>query len=1073
MRLHASILLALSLALTGCPEDPATASAYVIETRDQWVGGPAADAREGDFVVQNDHIKIGILSERCRTEGATTVCSSPGPGLFGGSLADIDLNRKDSRFGSGRGLDQFMEMFDALNLDVMSTQTVSILADGSDGGPAIVRAEGPSGDYISFMGLLGGLLSLPATYHVTDYILRPGDPYITVRTHAVIVPNRDTPPTQDPCGWTQGDDGLPCDAFVIANSAAAPSVTETANAAGLLFGDFFFAGGDVDLFLPGIGRHEAAAVVEAFESGANPFVTPFDMPYLGASGDGLSYAIGNHDGALGAPIFSSSLTAVFGARVLPDRDDDDEPIPFTVGDVFTYERFVGVGYGDVGSAVDGLLQASEDRGDLQLGEVSGRVLEESTLSGRSGVEVLVYQDTGAELGRDGLPPITNLYTSWRTDAALGDTTPDGSFGGRLPVGTYQLVAKSSDAAPSEIATIQVSAQEAVEAGLVIPRPGSLELTVLDDRGRALPSKISLRPVGDTYAPNPDIGDPFIGSDISKVVWTADGTTRIDVPPGRYQVFVSRGVEYSLWDSDAEGWVGGVAVAAGATTPIEAVLVREVDSTGFIAADLHVHGVPSHDSGVPLTVRALTMAAEGVEFFAATDHDAITDYRPTIEELGLDYWLQSTPGLETTTIEVGHYLGFPLAVDYDLERNGAPDWTGRSPALMVQDLRAARAYDDLDPVVFVGHPRDGILGYFDQYGFDPFEGEYLAPLVEPSLLSTFANNANPSPTSELLADPFTFSLDFDGLELFNGKRFDFLRTPTQFEIDCLVAQRDGVPLEGCDAAPTALDLVTRTAAEQEAAETDETFTFTTELEGQVDDWFTLLNLGYRHTALGNSDTHGTTKIESGCPRNYIVSDVDDPELIDERDVTLAVREHRVVASYGPLIRMNIADAGIGDDVSITGSGTLAFEVQAPRWMRVDRVEVYENGRMIREFGVDEMSPDAVVKLDTEMTITPEVDAWYVVVALGDDDLGPVFTSVDLPALELNEIVVGALGELELGSIADSLATESPPLPRRHPVHPYALTNPIWVDVDGIDQDLDGSPFDALGHVPEWFRPHVGE
>lgn len=1069
MRLHASILLVLSLALTGCPEDPATASAYIIESRDQWVGGPAADAREGDFVVQNDHIKIGVLSERCAGEGLAAICSSPGPGLFGGSLADIDLNRKDSRFGSGQGQDQFMEMFDALNLDVMSTTTVSILADGSDGGPAIVRSEGPSGDYISFMGLLGGLLSLPSTYHVTDYILRPGDPYITVRTHAVIVPNRDTPPAQDPCGWAQGDDGLPCDANLVTNAVTAPSVTETANASGLLFGDFFFAGGDVDLFLPTIGRHEDAAVVEAFESGENSFVHPFDLPYLGASGNGLSYAIGNHAGHLGAPIFSSSLTAVFGAALVPELDDQGEPIPFTIGDVFTYERFVGVGYGDVGSALDALLQASVDRGDLAVGTVTGRVLDESNLQGRSSVEVLVYNASGADLGRDGLPPITDLYTSWRSDSAYGDTIPDGSFGGRLPVGSYLLVAKAEDAAPSAVSNLDVTADATTEVGLMVPQPGTLEFTILDDRGRALPSKISLRPLGETYAPNPDIGDPFIGSDLSKVVYTADGTTRLTVPPGRYQVFVTRGIEYSMWDSDAEGWVGGVAVSAGATTPIEAVLVREVDSTGFIAADLHVHAVPSHDSGVPLTVRALTMAAEGVEFFAATDHDAITDYRPAIEELGLDFWLQSTPGSETTTIEVGHFLGFPLAVDYDQERNGAPDWTNRSPAGMVQDLQGKRAYDDLEPFVFVGHPRDGILGYFDQYGMNPFEGEYLAPVVEPSLLSTFANNANPSPTSALLADPFTFSLAFDGLELFNGKRFDFLRTPTQFEIDCLVAQRDGEVLEGCDSAPTALDLVTRTAAEQTAAETDDTFFFTTELEGQIDDWFTLLNLGYRHTALGNSDTHGTTKVESGCPRNYVVSDVDDPELIDERDVTMAVREHRVVASYGPLIRMSINEAGIGEDISITGSGTLAIEVQAPRWMRVDRVEVYENGRMIREFTGDEMSPNAVVKLDTELAITPEVDAWFVVVALGDDDLGPVFTSVDLPALELNEIVVGALGELELGSIADSLASESPPLPRRHPVYPYAITNPIWVDVDGVDVDLDGSPFDALGHVPEWFRP----
>ena len=86
--------------------------------------------------------------------------------------------------------------------------------------------------------------------------------------------------------------------------------------------------------------------------------------------------------------------------------------------------------------------------------------------------------------------------------------------------------------------------------------------------------------------------------------------------------------------------------------------------------------------------------------------------------------------------------------------------------------------------------------------------------------------------------------------------------------------------------------------------------------------------------------------------------------------------------------------------------------------------------------------------------------------------PPHFRVDWPALELNEVVVGALGELELGSIADSLATESPPVPRRHPVHPYALTNPIWVDTDGVDTDFDGSPFDALGEVPSWFRPTGG-
>ena len=28
--------------------------------------------------------------------------------------------------------------------------------------------------------------------------------------------------------------------------------------------------------------------------------------------------------------------------------------------------------------------------------------------------------------------------------------------------------------------------------------------------------------------------------------------------------------------------------------------------------------------------------------------------------------------------------------------------------------------DVEPVVYIGHPRDGILGYFDQFNLDPYK-----------------------------------------------------------------------------------------------------------------------------------------------------------------------------------------------------------------------------------------------------------------------------------------------------------------------------------------------------------------
>ena len=92
------------------------------------------------------------------------------------------------------------------------------------------------------------------------------------------------------------------------------------------------------------------------------------------------------------------------------------------------------------------------------------------------------------------------------------------------------------------------------------------------------------------------------------------------------------------------------------------------------------------------------------------------------------------------------------------------------------------------------------------------------------------------------------------------------------------------------------------AEQEGL-VDGTYKLSVDVQGTVDDWFTLLNLGFRYTALGNSDTHGTTSTESGCPRNYVLVDEDDPAFLDDQLVADAVRAHRVVASYGPFVRMS--------------------------------------------------------------------------------------------------------------------------------------------------------------------------
>ncbi len=1072
------LLVLASVTVLGCSRTEPNAGAYQITSRDQWVGGPAADATVGDYILENGNIRAGILDARCRpsTQGTGQTCFSPGPGVFGGSLADIDLRRADGATSSGAGNDLFSELFDSVNMELMGTREVTVLADGSDGGPAIVRAQGPAGQYITYIELIGDIMNLPRTWQITDYVLRPGDRYVTMTTTAVFVDedaDGELVRPEDPCGWSVGDPGLPCDAFLLPPVVGQLPLIQGLNDGATTIGDFFLAGGDLDVFVPGIGFDEEIASNEAFLAGRNSVIDPFFFPYLAATGNGTSYAIGT-GGDLSAPLFTSSLTAVFGVSFQPEMDKEGEPIQPPAGTTFSYRRWLGVGQGDSGTAFDALMDAYADNGyPVTLGTLSGRVVEETTMKGLSGIDVLVYHDTGAALDGDGLPPDTDLFSQYITDPGM-DRIGDGSFGGRLPVGRYLLVAKEQGRAATAPLAVEITEAATTEIGLVAPRTATLDISVIDEQGRDLPSKVSLRPADDATPRNrTDLGDPFFAGGFSEIAFLPYGEARLQVPAGRYDVLVTRGPEYSMWDSRIDGDApDGMVFGAGLAAQLQVELHREVDSTGFISADLHVHAAPSHDSGVSLEMRTITMACEGVEFLSSNDHDSITDYRPVIDAMGLNPWLSASVGLETTTLELGHFLAFPLTIDYDAPHNGgAFDWTDLPPLTMVRGLQNLGAYGPEETTTFVGHPRDGILGYFDQFGMNPFEDDNGKPKLEFNLL----NIANP-----ILEDAdLYFTLDFTGLELLNGKRFDIIRTPTKLEMDCYAASEAGEALPGgCTEAPTMYDFVARTLSEQARLDdlTDAAGGLSTELQGQVDDWFTLLNLGYRHTALGNSDTHGTTKDESGAPRNYVVSGVDDPELIDERAVSKAVREHRVVASYGPLITFTAEGPAntVGSDVSVTdGDATLQIEVQSPRWMRVDRVELYENGRLIRVFE-DEITPDQVVKLDVNFTVAPRdadgapMDAWYVVVAMADQDLAPLYTPVDVPPLQLNDVVVGALSGLDLGSIGIGAAVgDAAPFPKVHPVYPYAITNPIWIDVNG-DVDGDGVPFEALGAVPGWMR-----
>ena len=1030
------VQLILSSAFFACQNQPLTPSAYEIEDLSQTIGGPKALAQPGDIMLENEYLRAAIIGKR----------PSMGPHTDGGGLIDADIQRRSPEYANGHGNDQLAEIFATVNMNVpyidADNGSVEILSDGSDG-TAVVCVVGDAKPFISLLDALWSVLQwkqgtdLPFDIR-TDYILESGSPVVKLRTTALF-------------GDNAGCQEDVSNATTISSAPeqvdeSDPSLIQIALDAGVAFGDFYLQGGSLNVFTPGIGFDETGHVHELNLAEVNTFTAPILANFIAGTGKNISYGISNPNGQFYIPLFTSSQTVGFGAAFKsfdkPSADDTAaEPVPdgYTCynkrcfPDQIQYERWFTVGEGDVGSILDHFIMESGEA----YGTVSGFVREEETGIAVTGASVFVFA-CDEEGTCDEAP-----YSQWLTDVG-DDPVEDGSFEGMLPVGSYELLVHKKGRPDSK--RIPLTITDGSEDTMVLgsPMPSTLTFQIWDDFERALPAKVSIFSVDDIDIMNEDLGDGYISGNPAAVLFAPYGMGSVTLPDGEYYAVASRGPEYELDISDP------FTLSANSAVDLEFHLFRSVDTSGWLSADFHVHSKPSHDSGVSYELRVSTMVAEGVEYFTGTDHDYISDFDPTIERMGLTEWVNSAPGLETTTIEVGHYLGFPVRVDNLSDSGGAIDWTNARPTEMITEMRELIGPTDVEPVVYIGHPRDGILGYFDQFNLDPYGDNQGGYNLLTSLSGNLLAQANPA------LEQTNFSTDVDALELLNGKRFEVIRTPTQPELTQFAEE----------GTLSNYDMNTRTMAEQEAMQNGE-YLLGYGHEGQVDDWFTLLNLGYRFTALGNSDTHGTTKTESGCPRNFVRLTQDDPLLASDADIAKAVKEHRVVASYGPFIEFYAngdPSQGVGADVTMDGSEiTFHIEVQSPSWFNVDRVELYENGTLIQEFEIP-VPNEGIVNFSEDITLSPTKDSWYVVIANGNDNLAPLYTAVEIPPVQLQDVVLEAFSDVELSFDVSSILDPLVPIPRSFEVIPFALTNPIWVDQNG-----DGN-FMAPG-LPDWLERPV--
>ncbi|MBM4379306.1 MAG: CehA/McbA family metallohydrolase [Deltaproteobacteria bacterium] len=686
------------------------ATAKVMASGADGVGGPFAQGRPGDVVMQNDKVRV-VIQQPGRS-------LSPTP--YGGYLIDADVAR------DAPGQDRFGKLgfFYAFGRLIRATD-MEVLEDGANGGAAVVAVTGEDAvnDAVSLQNVVGRFLpgvslvvdaNQPVPLRATTYyVLSPGESRVRVYTQFC---NEGPTPVQLPLG------------------------------------ELVEQGGTTDFFNP--------------DSCANrPGTSPLDgdgctvdpVRWFGYQGDGVAYGLRTYQvGAPSIPETKNALISVAGvAGMLVGGEDlqgllswadpgaTRRPGAFAVleGGQRGYLRdfVIGRDLGEVHSTFLALDSTPRARLEVQLDGPDAAHARVAVKNAAGKVVVLLQADASGKAKVD------------------------------LEPGPYSLVAAAQDL-PSAPVNVTVQSSGTVQAQLQLPSPRQLVVNVKDAAGAPGPAKVTVFCAAG-LCPNADAALQFrdgdrLPSDVAAVAFVSPtGSATLKLLPGTYSVVVTRGPEFNAWPfswKPGQPGTGATVDLSSADATLEARLDRVVDSAGWMSADLHVHAVNSADSSVENEIRVTSFLAEGVDILCSTDHDFVTDYAPVNAALGGEPHMATIVGEEISTFDFGHYNAFPLQRNAGMPNGGAVDWpNGEGPTFRLGQLFERVRADHPEAVVQFNHPR-GRLGGLSFLEVDTLTGASHAPPAK------FRMEADPSATE---ADTKLFSFGFDAVEIVNGTSAD--------------------------------------------------------------------------------------------------------------------------------------------------------------------------------------------------------------------------------------------------------------------------------------------------------------
>jgi len=196
-----------------------------------------------------------------------------------------------------------------------------------------------------------------------------------------------------------------------------------------------------------------------------------------------------------------------------------------------------------------------------------------------------------------------------------------------------------------------------------------------------------------------------------------------------------------------------------------------------------------------------------------------------------------------------------------------------------------------------------------------------------------------------------------------------------------------------------------------------------------DWMALLNRGYNVTPVGSSDSHDVSRYIVGQGRTYIRANDADPGRIDVGEAVESFLAGRVMVSYGLLVELKInGEFGPGELATASGDHLrVAARVLGPHWVKASHVQLFANGKLVREAAIDGSSPalPSGVKWAGTWTLPkPKHDIHLVAIATGPGIDGPYWKTAkpyQPTSPEWTPYVVGASGAVWIDADGDKRKT----------------------------------------------------